>query len=210
MLGAAAHLKQQVGPPDDLHQRPGAERRQDFAHFLGDEAEQVHHLLGRPGELGAQLRILGADADRAGVRVALAHHDAAHGDERGGADAELLGPQYGGDDDVAPGLDAAVGAQDHPVAQPVQRQHLIDLGHAHLPGEAGIFDRALRARPGAAGMARHQDHVGLGLGDAGGDGADSRLGHQFHAHLGLRVDLLEVIDQLRQILDRIDVVVRRR
>jgi hypothetical protein len=55
--------------------------------------------------------VLGADADRAGVGVALAHHDAAHGDQRGRADAELLGAQHGGDHDVAAGLDAAVGAQ---------------------------------------------------------------------------------------------------
>ena len=59
-------------------------------------------------------------------------------------------------------------------------------------------------------MAGDQDHVGLGLGDACRDGADAGARHQLHADLGGRVDLLQVIDQLRQILDRIDVVMRRR
>ena len=34
--------------------------------------------------------------------------------------------------------------------------------------------------------------------------------HQLHVHPGLRVGVLQVVDQLRQILDRVDVVVRRR
>ena len=42
----------------------------------------------------------------------------------------------------------------------------------------------------------------FGLGHPGGNGADPRSGDQFDADLGLGVDLLEVIDQLRQILDR--------
>jgi hypothetical protein len=66
---------------------------------------------GVPVELGAQRLVLRADADRAGVGMALAHHDAAHGDQRGGADAEFLGAQHGGDHHVAAGFDAAIGAQ---------------------------------------------------------------------------------------------------
>ena len=52
--------------------------------------------------------------------------------------------------------------------------------------------------------------VGLRLGHAGGDGADADLGHQLHVHAGPRVGVLEVVDELREVLDRVDVVVRRR
>ncbi len=207
---AAADLAQQVGAADGLLQRAQAQRGQDLAHLLGDEAHQVDDLLGRAGEALAQVGALGADADRAGVGVALADQDAAHGDQRQGADAVLLGTEQGGDDDVAAGLDAAVGAQGDAVAQPVQGEDLVDLGQAHLPGRAGIFDRGLRRGAGAADMAGDQDHVGLGLGDAGGDGADAGLGDQLHADPGVGVDLLQVVDELGQVLDRVDVVVRRR
>jgi hypothetical protein len=54
------------------------------------------------------------------------------------------------------------------------------------------------------------DEVGVGLGDARGHGADARLGDQLDRTSALRVDLLEVEDELRQVLDRVDVVVRRR
>jgi hypothetical protein len=47
-------------------------------------------------------------------------------------------------------------------------------------------------------------------GDAGGDRADAGLGHQLDADARRRVDLLQVVDQLRQVLDRVDVVVGRR
>ncbi len=48
------------------------------------------------------------------------------------------------------------------------------------------------------------------LGDPGRDRADPGRADQFDAHPRARVDHLEVVDELRQILDRIDVVVRRR
>ena len=64
--------------------------------------------------------------------------------------------------------------------------------------------------PGAAVVAADQDDVGVRLGDAGRDRADADLGDQLHADARAAVGVLQVVDQLRQILDRIDVVVRRR
>jgi hypothetical protein len=56
------------------------------------------------------------------------------------------------------------------------------------------------------------DHqmVGLGLGDAGSHGADTDFGNQLDADRRLGIGVLQVMNQLRQILDRIDIVVRRR
>src|SRR3546814_15469730 len=48
------------------------------------------------------------------------------------------------------------------------------------------------------------------LGDPRRDGADPRRADELDADARLLIDLLEVVDELRQILDRIDVVVRRR
>ena len=38
---------------------------------------------GLPVKRRLKLRVLGRDADRAGIQVTLAHHDAAEGDKRG-------------------------------------------------------------------------------------------------------------------------------
>ena len=59
-------------------------------------------------------------------------------------------------------------------------------------------------------MAGDQDVVGLRLRDTRGDGADAGLRNELDADTRARVDGLEVMDELGQVLDRIDVVVRRR
>ena len=166
---------------------------------------------GVPVELGAQLGVLGADADRAGVGMALPHHDAAHGDQRGRADAVLLGAQHGGDHHVAAGLDAAVGAQQHLVAQPVERQHLVGLGQAHLPGHAGILDRwSAGEAPVPPTWPETRITSALALATPAAMVPMPERATSFTRDPRLGVDLLQVVDELRQILDRVDVVVRRR
>ena len=59
-------------------------------------------------------------------------------------------------------------------------------------------------------MSRDEHHVGLGLAHARRDGPHSDFGHQLHVHACQWVRVLQVVDQLLQILDGIDVVVRRR
>ena len=181
-----------------------------LAHLLGEEREEVLDELGLAGEPLAQHRVLRRDTDRAGVEVADAHHHAAHDHERRGGEAELLGAEQRGDDDVATGLELAVGLHDDAVAQAVEQQGLLGLGEAELPGTARVLERGERRGAGAAVVAGDEHDVGVRLGDARGDRADADLGHQLHVHAGTRVGVLEVVDELREVLDRVDVVVRRR
>ena len=53
--------------------------RHDFTEFLSDEAHEVYHVFGLAREVFAQFGVLGCDAHRAGVFLADAHHQAAHG-----------------------------------------------------------------------------------------------------------------------------------
>ena len=76
--------------------------------------------------------------------MALAHHDTAHGDEAERAQTEFLCAENRRDHDVAAGLQPAIGAQLDPVAQAIEREHLIGLRQAHFPGRTGKFDRCLR------------------------------------------------------------------
>ena len=110
-----------------------AERGEVLAHLLGDVLEERLDELGLAAEPLAQLGVLRRDADRAGVEVADPHHDAAGDDERRGGEAELLGAEQRGDDDVPAGLELAVGLDDDAVAQAVEQQRLLGLGEAELP-----------------------------------------------------------------------------
>ncbi len=59
-------------------------------------------------------------------------------------------------------------------------------------------------------MAGDEDVVGGCLGATGGDGADTGLCDELDGDARARVDLLEVVDELGEVLDRVNVVVRWR
>ena len=180
------------------------------AGIFGDHEQIVDDVLRRAGELLAQLGVLRGDADRAGVEVTLPHHDAAERHERRGGEAELFGTEDRGDHDVAAGLEAAVGLQDHAAAQVVEHQRLMRFGDAEFPRQAGVLDAGERRSARAAAVAGDQDVVGKTLGHAGRDRADAHFRDELHAHAGRGVAVLQIVDQLLEILDRVDVVMRRR
>ena len=192
---------EQLDAPDHFVERADAELGHDLADFFGDEEEVVHDVLGLALELLAQHRILRGDAHRAGIEVALAHHDAAFDDQRRGGEAELVGTEQRADDDIAPGLHLAVGLHADAAAQAVEHQCLLGFSQAELPGRAGVLDRRDRRGAGAAVMTGDRDVVGLGLGNACGHRAHADFGHQLDRDRRAVVDVLQIVDQLCQILD---------
>ena len=132
----------------------------------------------------AQHRVLGGDANRAGVEMALAHHDAASGDQRRGGEAEFVGAEQGADDHVTAGLQTTVDLQRNARTQAVQHQRLVGLGEADFPGAAGMLERGQRRGAGAAVIAGDGDMVGARLGNAGRDRADAHFRHQLDRDVG--------------------------
>ncbi len=93
--------------------------------------------------------------------------------------------------------------------RPLQ-QRLLRLGKANLERQTRVPDRVARSGARAAVVAADQDLVGSALGHAGGDGADAGLADQLDRHARAGVGVLKIEDKLRQVLDGVDVVVRRR
>ena len=206
---SARDLDEKIGPPDDILQRCRPQAGEYLANILGQEGHQIDDMVREAGKAGAQIVVLRTHTDRAGVGMALAHHQTAQRDQRSRTDAEFLGAQHGCHDDIAARADAAIGAQGDAFAQPVQRQHLVCFGQAQFQRTAGELDRGQRRGTGATDRAGDVDNVGIGLGNAGSNSTNTGRSHQFHANPGLRIDLLEIIDQLSQVFDRIDVMVGR-
>jgi hypothetical protein len=73
----------------------------------------------------------------------------------------------------------------------------------------GVFDAGLRGGAGAAVVAADEDDVGVGFGDACGDGADADFGDELDGDAGVAVGVFEVVDEFGEIFDGVDVVVRR-
>ena len=129
----SVRLVEHLGLADHLVEGAVAERSHDLAHFLGDEEEIVDDVLGLAGEALAQHRVLRGDADRAGVEMALAHHDAARRDQGRGGKAEFIGAQQRADHHVAPGAEAAVDLHHDAAAQPLAHQRLMGFGQPDFP-----------------------------------------------------------------------------
>ena len=100
----------------------------DLAKLLRNEEEVVDGVFRLTREHFSQFRVLGCDANGAGVQVALAEHDAAQRYQRRRCHAELFRTQQAGDGDVPPGLQLAIGLNDDAAAQVVQHKHLLCLG----------------------------------------------------------------------------------
>ena len=136
-------------------------------------------------------------------------HDAARDHQGRRGEAELLGSQQRGHDHVAAGLELTVHLHDDAVPQAVGQQGLLGLGQADLPGDAGVLERGQRGRSRPTVVAGDEHHVGVGLGHSRRHGAHPHLGDQLDVHPGQRVGRLEVVDELGDVLNGVDVVVRR-
>ena len=208
-----AHRSGHVEPvdaPDHLGDGMKTHRRHDLAQFLGNEEEIVDDMLRRAGEALAQNRVLRRNADRTGVEMALAHHQAARGNQRRRGKAEFVRAQKRRDCDIAPGAHSAVHLHGNAPAKSVEHQGLLGFRQADFPRAPGMGGRGQRRRPGAAVETRNRHMIGSAFGDARRHRAHADFGHQLHRNARFGVDALQVADELRQILDGVDIVMRRR
>mmetsp|Transcript_9151 Transcript_9151/g.30124 ORF Transcript_9151/g.30124 Transcript_9151/m.30124 type:complete len:751 (-) Transcript_9151:185-2437(-) len=203
-------LDEEIVAADNLVEGAVPHARQRLANLVGDKDEEVHEVRGGAGEARAELLALRRHAHGAVVGVADARHDAARRDHRDGAKPVLVRAHEGGEHHIRAALEPAVTPQHHAVSKPICEQSLVRLHQPHLNRPARVLDRADGRRPSAAVVPGHLDHVRVRLGHPAAHCPDARLAHELDAHLGVGVDHVQVIDQLREILDGVDVVMRRR
>ncbi len=79
--------------------------------------------------------------------MALAHHDAAGGDQRRGGEAEFIGAQECADDDVTAGAEAPVDLDNDAATQPFTHQGLVGFGEADFPWRTCMLDRVSGEAP---------------------------------------------------------------
>ena len=199
-----------IHPADHLIDRAEAEFGHDAAQFFRHEEEVIDHMFRLAGETLAQNRVLCRNADRAGVEMAFAHHDAARCDQRRGGETEFIGAEQNAHRHVAPGAEAAIGLYRDAAAQTVQHKCLLGFGEADFPRTAGMGERGQRRSTGAAFITRNRHMIGARLGNTGGNRADAHFRHQLDRDARGRIDAFQIVDQLGQVFDRIDVVMRRR
>ena len=95
-------------------------------------------------------------------------------------------------------------------AQSVADERLLCLGNTDLRRDTREAHTAGRTCTRTALCAGDDHKVGLSLHHAGSDGAHAALGNEFHGDGSLGVDILQIEDQLFEVLDGVDIVMRRR
>ena len=181
------------------------------ARLLGDEEEEVHDVLGLALEALAQLRVLRRDAHRARVQVAGAHHDAARRDQRRGARSRTRRrPAARRSTTSRPVLSWPSVCTQMRERRSLSTSVCWVSARPISHGMPAAWMLEQRRRAGAAVVAGDQHVVGVRLRHARRDRAHADLGHQLHRDPRARVGAAQVVDQLLEVLDRVDVVVRRR
>ena len=167
-------------------------------------------MLGLAGELLAQHRVLRGHAHRAGVEMAFAHHDAAFDHQRCRGKTKLVSAEQRTNDNVTTGLHLAVDLDPDAAAQTVEYQRLLGFRQTDFPRAAGVLDGRPGRSAGATIVPSDHHMVTLAFGNARSDGADTDLADQLDADARMRRHIFEVVNQLRQVFDRVNIVVRRR
>ena len=83
----------------------------------------------------------------------------------------------------------------------------MSFSETQLPGQPGVFDGTQWRGAGTTGVATDDNAVGIGFCDTGGNRADSDLADQLHRDFRIRIRVVEIVDELSEVFDRVDVVV---
>src|SRR5215472_18038977 len=142
--------------------------------------------------------------------MALARHVAAKRDKDGCAEGVFVSTKQRGNHDVTRGAQAAIGAKTNASAETIVDQDLLRFREAEFPWVAGVLNARKRRGARAACVSCDDDVICVGLCNTRGDGSDAATGDEFDAYGSARVGALQIPDELREIFNRIDVVVRRR
>ena len=206
-----AHLLQQIDAPDRRLDGRQPIPRQQLLQVARQLLEEPDDVLRLAPELGPQLRLLRRNARRTGVQMALPRHVAPQHHQHRRAEGVLIRPEQCAATSTSRAVArSAIGPQPDAPAHAVLHQHLLRLGQAKLPRVARVLDARQRRRARSARVPGDHDEVGIGLSHTRRYRAHAAARHQLHADRRTRIDPLQVEDKLRQVLDGVDVVVRRR
>lgn len=144
------------------------------------------------------------------LTVAFPHHDTTHSDEGRGGETPLFRTEKTRNGDIASGTNLTVCLDSHTSTQIIQNERLMRLGQTKFPGKTGVLDTYPPRSTGATIVARNEDMIRLRLCHTTGDDANTHLRDELHRNASARIGAFKVIDELLQILDGVDVVVRGR
>ena len=137
-----------------------------------------------------------------------AHHDATAHHKRSRCETKFFSTKKRSDDDVSSSFHLPIGLHNDAIAKPVEQQRLLGFGKTEFPWHASMFQRRQWRSTSSTIVSRNQHNIGFCFAYACGNSSDSNFRHQLHMHSSGRVRILQVVNELLQIFNGVDVMVR--
>ena len=138
--------------------------------------------------------------------MALAHHNAAHGDQGRRSETPFFSTKQTGNGNIAASAELTIRLHNDTSTEVVQHQSLVSLGKTKFPGKTGILDTSPSRGTSSTIVSGDEDVISLGLGYTRGDDTDTSLGNQLDGDTGSRIRALEIVDQLLQVFNTVNIV----
>ena len=181
-----------------------------LSQLLCDKAHEVLHILRFSAESLTKLRILGSHTNRTGIQVADSHHHAAHSYKRCCCKTEFLCTEKCCNGNVPTAHQLTVCLDTYTVTKSVHDQCLMCFCKSKLPWKSCIMDGASWRCSCTSVISGDQNSLCSGLCNTGGYSTNTSLRNQLYGNIRIFICIFQVIDQLCKILDRVDIMMRRR
>ena len=168
-------LLEKVCPSDDFLHRPVTHLGKEMPDRSGEEAEICHDILRLALEPLSQLRILGCNAGRTDIPVAVPAHDAALRNHHGCTETIFLRAEKCHENHIPGALETAVHLKPDLSAEIVHNQCLLNLCKTGLRRSARMLDASCRASSCASVTSAYENDIRLGLCHTGRNRAHTGL-----------------------------------
>src|SRR3984893_6530900 len=142
--------------------------------------------------------------------MALPRHDAANRQQRSGPKSKFVSAQNGRQNNIACKFQASVHAERETRTEASANQSVMCFAQPNFPRQTRILDRRKWRRSGSTVVAADGDDVGASLRNTRGNNSYSRAGHQLHADSRVGIYRPQIMNQLRQVFDTVNIMMRWR
>mmetsp|Transcript_27706 Transcript_27706/g.41062 ORF Transcript_27706/g.41062 Transcript_27706/m.41062 type:complete len:201 (-) Transcript_27706:94-696(-) len=179
-----------------------------LTNLFSHQEEVVHYVLGLPRKLLSQLLILGCNSYWACIQVTLAHHDTSQSNEGSSGETVFLGSEKTRNDDITSSLQLTISLKFDSVTKSVEYKSLLRLCKTKFPRETCTLQSSPSSSSSSSVMSTNDNVVRKSLCNSSGYNSNTDLRYKFDRYLTMGLGILQVVNELGKILDRVDIVVR--
>ena len=201
---------EQVAAATSFFERMEAKACKDFTDFVCNKVEEVFDVFRLACKTLAEFSILRCNTHRALVRMALAVHHAAKAYEQVCRKSKFFGTEESCHHNVTARLELTIDLELDAATQVIEHKCLFRFGNTKFPREAGMLDRSKRRSTRTTIVARNEHYIGMSFRDTRGNRTHAHFGHKLHRDTGLRVRITQIVNELGQVFDRVNIMMRRR